>query len=221
MLQSYVQYLNVGFGIISNIEPVDSWNNDAAMERALALDNPKNDVRIIGFRFYDMETTTNVIEKQSGIFYMFGEIYTYPKIDPDVSAFIKNASMTFQDDQKLIKIEKPNLMVYAFNDNDNLLDSEKAMLKIKVQRETIRMEKLKEEVVDYKNNLIETLAQIQKSIETNKFNEVSLVEIDELGERKSLNILDDNGDFGAHIEHLRTLRIEVLTIEKFLKDSQK
>lgn len=221
MLQSFVQFLNVGFGIINNIEPVEAWDSDAAMERALALDNPQNDVRIIGFRFYDMDTSTNVIEKQSGIYYMFGELYTYPKIDPDVSGFIKNAGMNFEDGKQLIKIEKPNLMVYAFHDNDTLLDTEKAMAKIKIQRETERMNKMDAEITEYKTKLLEAIDEIRTAIENNKYNSIALAEIDTLGEKRALNVLEDNGNFGMHIEHLRKLRIEMLTIEKFIKDSQK
>ena len=209
MLQSYVQYLNVGFGIINNIEPVESWNSEAAMERAIALDNPKNDVRIIGFRFYDMDTSTNAIEKQSGIFYLLGEIFTYPKVDPDVSAYVKNANMNFEDGMQLIKIVKPNLMVYAFNENDSLLDAEKALGKIKIQRETERMKQMEAEINDYKTKLLEALAEIQTAIENNKYNAIPLIELDSLGENRALDIMEDGGNFGKHIEHLRKLRIEI------------
>ncbi len=219
MLQSYVQFLNVGFGIINNIEQVESWDADVAMERALAIDNPKNDVRIIGFRFYDKNDESGVIEKQSGIYYLFGEIFTYPKVDPEVTGFIKNAGMSFEDGHQLIKIEKPNLMVYAFSENDTLLDTEKAMKKIKIQRETERMNKMNEEITEYKNKLLEALDEVRTALENNKYNSIALAEMDTLGEKRALDILEDGGNFGKHIEHLRKLRIEMLTIEKFIKDN--
>lgn len=219
MLQSYVQFLNVGFGIINNIEQVESWDADAAMERALGIDNPKNDVRIIGFRFYDKNEESGVIEKQSGIYYLFGEIFTYPKVDPDVTGFIKNAGMNFEDGHQLIKIEKPNLMVYAFSENDTLLDAEKAMKKIKIQRETERMNKMNEEITEYKEKLLEALDGVRTALENNKYNSIPLAELDALGEKRALDVLEDGGNFGKHIEHLRKLRIEMLTIEKFIKDN--
>ena len=221
MLQSYVQYLNVGFGIINNMEPVDAWNSESAMERAVHLDNPDNDVRIIGFRFYDMDTDTNVVQKQSGIFYLAGEIFTYPKVDSDVSAYVTNANMNLADGEKIIKVMKPNLFVYKFHDNDNLLDTEGVMLKMKLQQETERMKKLETEIEEYKTKLLEAIATVQTAIENNKYNSIDMADLDNAGERRALNILDDGGDFGQHIELLRKKRIEMLTIEKFIKDSQK
>ena len=221
MLQSYVQYLNVGFGIINNMEPVDAWNSESAMERALLLDNPDNDVRIIGFRFYDMDTDTNVVEKQSGIFYLYGEVFTYPKVDAEVSSYITNSNMNLEDGQQIIKVMKPNLFVYKFKDNDNLLDTESAMTKIRVQRETERMNKLEAEIEEYKTKLLEAIATVQTAIENNKYNAIDMAELDNSGEKRALNILDDGVNFGQHIELLRKKRIEMLTIEKSIKDSQR
>lgn len=220
MLQSYVQYLNVGFGIINNSEPVDAWNSESAMERALALDNPDNDVRIIGFRFYDMDTDTNVVEKQSGIFYLYGEIFTYPKVDSDVSTYLNNSKMDLEDGQQIIKVMKPNLFVYKFHDNDNLLDTEKAMAKMKIQRDTEAMNALEVEISEYKTKLLESLTAVSQAIENNKYNSIDLIEIDATGEKRALNILEDNGDFGSHIEELRKKRIEMLTLEKQIKAEQ-
>lgn len=219
MLQSYVQFLNVGFGIINNMEQVDSWDADAAMERALTIDNPQNDVRIIGFRFYDRDDESGVIDKQSGIYYLLGEIFTFPKVDPDVTGYIKNAGMNFEDGNQLIKITKPNVMVYAFSENDTLLDADKAMTKIKLQREAERMNKMNEEIEEYKTKLLEALDGVRTALENNKYNSIALAELDALGEKRALDILDDGGNFGQHIEHLRKLRIEMLTIEKFIKDN--
>lgn len=221
MLQSYVQYLNVGFGIINNMEPVDAWNSESAMERALSLDNPDNDVRIIGFRFYDMDTDTNVVEKQSGIFYLYGDIFTYPKVDSDVTSYLTNSNMNLQDGEQIIKVMKPNLFVYKFHDNDNLLDTENAMLKIKIKKETERRDKLEKELTEYKTKLLEAIAEVQKAIENDKYSSIDMEDLDSSGEKRALNILDDGGNFGQHVDLLRKKRIEMSAIDKMIKNAQK
>ena len=111
MTQSYVQYLNVGLGLINNTEPISDWNIDDAIESALMLDDNSMDVRIIGFRFYDIETTTNNVIRRSGIYYLQGEIYTFPKIDQEITDFIKNAHIDFPRGQQIIKIKKQRLFL--------------------------------------------------------------------------------------------------------------
>ena len=113
MTQNYVQFLNVGFGIINNNEPVDEWDKEVAMERALALNNPDSDVKIIGFRFYRMED--NIITSKSGVYYLEGDLFTYTKVDPDVNNFIKSRNAQVEIGQELIKIMDPYVWVYKFN----------------------------------------------------------------------------------------------------------
>ena len=57
---------------------------------------------------------------------------------------------------------------------------------------------------------------MQEAIENSSYHTIDLVELDATGYPKALNILNDNGDFGKHIEHLRNTRLEILTIEKKL-----
>ena len=87
MVKTYVQILNVGFGIINNTEPVETRDTDAIMERVISLDDPARDIKIIGFRFYDMDSDTNMMSNQSGIYYLEGEEFTYPKVDPEITAY--------------------------------------------------------------------------------------------------------------------------------------
>lgn len=221
-MESFVQFLNVGFGIINNTEAVDSWDVDGSMEEALFLDNPNLDIRIIGFRFYDIDPATNAVVKQSGIYYLGGEALTYPKVDADVETVIKNSGRVYEKGQRLIKIEKPNIMIYPYNPNDQILDTAKALAKIKIQKETERLSQLKQGMEDYRLSLVDEIKKIMEAIETNSFHNIPMVdtEIDDSEGCKSLNILNDGGNFNKHIEHLRNQRLEIMNIERFLKENQ-
>lgn len=219
MVQSFVQFLNVGFGIINNTQPIERWDNDEAMEKALTIDDPTLDIRIIGYRFYDMETNTNSIVKQSGIYYLEGEIFTYPKIDNDIAIFMKNTNADFPRGQQLIKIKKPYVLVYLFHENDTIVNVESIMSKIKVKKEQERLLKLNQDVVQYKNNLIQALKKIEAAIDENNFNLISLTESDLPDGPKALNILNDQGIFSKHIDYLRNTRIEILNLEKYLNSN--
>lgn len=216
MNQSFVQYLNVGLGLINNTEPVSEWNIDEAIESALSLDDSTMDVQIIGFRFYDIETTTNNIIRRSGIYYLSGEIFTFPKVDQDIQSFMRNTNADFSKGQKLIKIMKPYCLVYRYNDDDTIVDTSAVISKIQGKKEKERLIQLKQDMIQYKNDLLQEIKNIADSIENSSYHTIDLVELDATGYPKALNILNDNGDFSKHIEHLRNTRLEILTIEKKL-----
>ena len=144
MVKTYVQILNIGFGIINNTEPVENRDTEAIMERVIGLDDAARDIRIIGFRFYDMDTDTNMMSNQSGIYYLEGEEFTYPKVDADIQAYMKSAGIEYEKGQQLIKIKKPNTLVYPFNPGDQILDTAAVLLKLKVKREEERKARLEE-----------------------------------------------------------------------------
>ena len=217
MTQNYVQFLNVGFGIINNNEPVDEWDKEVAMERALALNNPDSDVKIIGFRFYRMED--NIITSKSGVYYLEGDLFTYPKVDPDVNNFIKSRNAQFEIGQELIKIMDPYVMVYKFNKGDEIVDTGSIVAKMKVRKEMDRMKKLEDEIVSYKSRLVAALKSIEDAVDSNQYNAIVLSEVDGSSVR-ALDILNDGGDFSKHIEHLRNLRVEILKIDRFIKETQ-
>ncbi len=123
MVKCFVQILNVGFGIINNTQPVEDKNPEVIMEMVMGLDDPARDIRIIGFRTYDMDTDTGVMSNQSGIYYLEGEEFTYPKVDQEIASFMKNTGVEYEKGQQLIKVKKPNVMVYPFNANDTILDT--------------------------------------------------------------------------------------------------
>ena len=220
MVKTYVQILNIGFGIINNTEPVESRDTDAIMERVISLDDPARDIKIIGFRFYDMDTDTNMMSNQSGIYYLEGEEFTYPKVDPEITAYMKANGIEFEKGQQVIKIKKPNTLVRPFNPGDQILDTASVLLKIKLNKEQERKARLEEEIKSYKDNLVAELHKIEELVDANQFNTIPMVEIGDSTDARSLNIMGDKGNFNKHIEHLRNIRVEIMSIDKFLRENQ-
>ncbi len=218
MIKSFVQILNIGFGIINNTEPVTDRNPDAVMEHILSMDDPARDIRIIGFRFYDMDTDTGMMSNQSGIYYLEGEEFTYPKIDNDITTYMKTTNIDYEKGQQLIKIKKPNVLVYPFNPNDTILDTASVLVKMKIKKEEERKARLEEEIVAYKNNLVLELRKVQELLEGNQFNAIPLIDTSE-GDAKALNIMGDKGNFNKHINHMRNIRVEIMAIDKFLREN--
>ena len=160
MTQSYVQYLNVGLGLINNTEPVSEWNIDEAIESSLMLDDNSLDIKIIGFRFYDIETTTNNVIRRSGIYYLQGEIFTFPKIDQEVTDFIKNAHVDFPRGQQLIKLKTPYVLVYKYNEDDTIVNVDNVLSKIQAKKDEEHLAELKADIIRFKNNLLQELKNV-------------------------------------------------------------
>lgn len=217
MVKSFVQILNVGFGIINNTQPVEEKNPEVIMEMVMGLDDPARDIRIIGFRTYDMDTDTGVMSNQSGIYYLEGEEFTYPKVDQEITSYMKNTGIEYEKGQQLIKVKKPNVMVYPFNANDTILDTAAVLIKMKIQKEEERRIRLEEEIVTYKNNLVLDLKKVAEYVENNQFNTIPLVDAGD--NVKILNVLGDKGNFNKHIEHMRNIRVEIMAIDKFLREN--
>ena len=216
MTQSYVQYLNVGLGLINNTEPISEWNIDDAIESSLMLDDSSLDVHIIGFRFYDIETTNNNVIRRSGIYYLQGEVFTFPKIDQEVTEFIKNANVDFPRGQQLIKIKKPYLLVYKYNEDDTIVNVENVLSKIQAKKDEEQLANLKAEIMRYKNNLLQELRNVCDAIDNSNYHTINLANLPGPNSPKAINLLDDNGDFSKHIEYLRNTRLQILNLEKKL-----
>lgn len=218
MVKSFVQILNVGFGIINNTQPIEDKNIEVIMEQVLEQDDAAKDIRIIGFRTYDMDPDTGLMSNQSGIYYLEGEEYTYPKVDPEITTYMKTSGIDFEKGQQIIKIKKPNVIVRPFNADDQILDTQAVLIKMKVKKEQERRKRLEEEILTYKNNLVEELKRAAEYIENNQFNTIPLVDTGE--NSKALNLLGDKGNFQKHIEHMRNIRVEIMSIDKFLRENQ-
>ena len=131
---------------------------------------------------------------------------------------MKNAGIDYEKGQQLIKIKKPNVLVYPFNPNDTILDTAAVLIKMKIKKEEERKVRLEEEIVTYKNSLVEELKKAAEYIENNQFNTISLIDTGE--NSKALNVLGDKGNFQKHIEHMRNIRVEIMAIDKFLRENQ-
>lgn len=216
-MASYVQYLNVGFGIFNNTQAIENWNIEGAMEEALLLDDPDTDIRIIGFRFFDKDAETGSLTKQSGIFYLSGEKVEEPKTDNEIVSYFKNMNRNFPMGEKMIKIRKPDLLVYPFRDGDRILDTTAVLAKINARKGQERLAKIRQGIEDYKQSIIDELEHIQQAIADNAFHLIPMSDSTEGKEVKHLNILNDDGDFNKHIEYLRKQRVEILNIENSIK----
>lgn len=216
MTQSYVQYLNVGLGLINNTEPISEWNIDDAIESSLMLDDSNLDVQIIGFRFYDIETTNNNVIRRSGIYYLQGEVFTFPKVDQEITEFIKNANLDFPRGQQLIKVKKPYVLVYKYNEDDTIVNVESVLSKIQAKKDEEQLANLKADIMRYKNNLLQELKNVCEAIDNSSYHTITLANLPGPNYPKALNLLDDNGDFSKHIEYLRNTRLQILNLEKKL-----
>lgn len=214
-MASYVQYLNVGFGIFNNTRETSSWSIEASMEEALLLDDPDTDIRIIGFRFFDKNPKTNALIKQSGIFYLSGEVIMNPQNNEEVVEFFQRANKEVPMTNAVIKITSPYKLMYPFHEGDKVLDTSVVMAKINARKGQERLAKIRNGIEDYKNSLVEELKRIANAIEDNSFHTIPMVEGQ--GEAKHLNILNDGGDFNKHIEYLRKQRVELLNVENSMK----
>ncbi len=219
-MASYVQYLNVGFGIFNNTRDVENWSVEGAMEEALLLDDPDTDIRIIGFRFFDKDMESGKLIKQSGIFYLLGEKVENPQTDNEVVTYFKNINRGFPMGEAVIKIKKPELLVYPFRDGDRILDPTAILAKINAQRGQERLAKIRQGIEDYKQSIIDELEHIQEAIANNAFHLIPMSDSASGQEIKHLNILNDEGDFNKHIEYLRKQRVEILNIENSIKEAQ-
>ena len=108
-------------------------------------------------------------------------------------------------------------MVYPFNANDTILDTAAVLIKMKIRKEEERRVRLEEEIVTYKNNLVLDLKKVAEYVENNQFNTIPLVDVGD--NVKVLNVLGDKGNFNKHIEHMRNIRVEIMAIDKFLREN--
>lgn len=215
---SYVQYLNVGFGIINNTKVVDSWDINQCIEEALLLNNPSTDIEIIGFRFYDIDDETKNVVKRGGINYLEGEVFTYPKVDNDTMIYLKNINKEYERGQKIIKITKPNIIIYPFNPDDTVLDITPYLASIKAKKTEEEIKATNIAIENYKQNLVSVLKGVVDCIENNAFNRIQFTDSPYNEDEKFLNIMNDNGNFQKHIDYLRNERLRIIQLEKTLNE---
>ena len=119
--------------------------------------------------------------------------------------------MTFR-----IKIKKPYLLVYKYNEDDTIVNVENVLSKIQAKKDEEQLANLKAEIMRYKNNLLQELRNVCDAIDNSNYHTINLANLPGPNSPKALNLLDDNGDFSKHIEYLRNTRLQILNLEKKL-----
>lgn len=207
-MAKYVQYLNVGFGIFNNTKEVKEWNVDVATEEALMTEEKNGDIHIIGFLFFEKDDETNEILFQSGIYYLKGEIVENPSMDLQIVSYFEKKQQILPV-VPLVKMQSPFFMVYPYRKDDQLINLEFAKEKIALRKKKVRIAILREEIENYKKELVQELHNIANDMEQDEFLLVPLVDGVNEGVRH-LDVMGDCGNFQKHIAFLEE-RIEELT----------
>ena len=93
------------------------------------------------------------------------------------------------------------------------------LAKIKAKKAEEQLERMKNDIEEYKNNLVDALRKIQDAIENNAFNTIPLVDSPYSESSKTLNIMNDGGNFNKHIDYLRNKRVEIMNLERNMKEN--
>lgn len=207
-MAKYVQYLNVGFGIINNTKEVKEWNVDVAIEEALMIEDEERDIHIIGFLFFEKDYETNQILSQSSIYYLRGNIVEIPSADAQIVSYFERKQQTVPI-VPVVKIQTPFFVIYPYHEGDQIVDLVFAKEKIEFRKKQVRIAKLREELENYKQKLVQELHNIADALEQDEFLLVPLVSGGSNG-IQHLDVMGDCGNFQKHIEFLQE-RIEELT----------
>lgn len=212
----YVQYLNIGFGIFKNIQEVKDWDVDLAVEEALSLNDPKQDIQIIGFRFFEKDEKKNNISKTSGIYYFQGEIVKCPCEDGDIVEYYRKKEVQVPS-VPMIKIKTPWLMLYPYEEGDQVLDIASSKEIEMFRKRQADITRLRRDIDSYKENLVEELRKVADMIEAEQFTLLPFASgFGENGE--SLDILGDGGNFRKHIEYLEDKMKQIRLLQTNKKD---
>lgn len=201
-MTKYVQYLNVGLGIFNNIREVKEWNADVAIEEALSLENEEQDIRIVGFRFFEKDENTQQIVSESGIYYLQGEIVSNPSDDSQIVSYFENRMQPLPI-IPLVKIQSPFFLIYPYREEDQVVDTFLAKEKIALRKKQARVNILREEIKEYKEAVVRELRKVADAMEEEEFLLIPLINnVVEEEEVQHLDILGDGGNFKKHISCL-------------------
>lgn len=210
-MAKYVQYLNVGFGIFNNIREVKEWNVDVATEEALVLENEEQDIRIVGFRFFEKEEELDQISSESGIYYLKGEVINNPSDDGQIVSYYEYRRQPLPK-VPLVKIQSPFFLLYPYGEEDQFVDTHLAKEKIALRKKQARIATLRQEISDYKQSVVQEIRKIADAMEEEEFLLVPLTK--ETGEEQQyLDILGDHGNFKKHISYLEEKIAEITKLQ--------
>lgn len=222
MNKQFIQYISLGIGLIENVQEVSNRIIEENVEKALKLEEDSKDIKIIGFRFFD-RAKDNSICNISGVFYLNGEVYTYPKISTELLQFIHNIGVDYKKGQQLIVTGSYTPMIYEFTKDDKILDIEDIKKRLERKRQKEREVNLTLEITKYKEKLCLCLEKIAGSIRANEYKYIPLkgleIEAQENPKYKEvfvLDILNDGGDFKVHIDQLKYMYKELHSLEESL-----
>lgn len=210
----FVQYLSIGTGFIENTQKIKTRNIEECIEKSIDIEDKTKDIQIIGFRFFDRDKK-DVVCNISGIFYLRGEVITYPKVSTEMLQFLKNIGAIYKKGQQLIITGSSTPIVYEFMKEDKLVDLEEIKENIKRKKQAERATQLKKDIEAYKTSVCIVLTEIAENIKVNNYKYVTLKEVEET-DVFALNILGDGGNFKSHIDKLKSMHKELYSLEESL-----
>lgn len=212
-MKKYIQFINMGIANCESLQEVEEWNVSFAVQQALDKNSPEDDIYIIGFRFLEKEGefTTN----KSGVYYLTGIVVKEPVSDMEVFRYCKERELPVPS-FPIIKIKQPFLLVYPFEKEDCVINTEQYITPGTKENKTARIEQLRKNIIEYKDKVISQLRETADALEADEFSLVSLTGESEENGVRYLNICEDGGDFGKHMKYLYACMEE---LEQLQRDS--
>lgn len=211
-MANYIQYINMGFVVIEDIQEVTEWDVDYAVCEALEKNKSQKDCFIIGFRFLEKEKET--LKHQSGVYYLDGKVSLNPLEDMEVFRYCEEKEITVPM-FPVIKIKQPFLMVFPFEEKDQVIQVSNYREKGSEEAKRARISVLRKEIAEYKGNVLKEMEEVAKALEAEEFSLISLTRDEKENGKRFLNIYGDAGDFG---EHLRFLHVRIEELHQLQKE---
>ena len=220
MTKTYLQFIFTGNCIFNNtilVTQRDSWE---AMKYAVKCEENDRNLTIIGFRFFDSNEDLEV-SNVSITHYIRGEVYTYPKASSEILQYISKAGIKLDKGNKFLIYCKFYPMIYLFKEDDVLEDYDKVIKKIEEEKNILRIKELHKEYNTYRDNVINALSITINKLKEGYNNKIGLIEstIELNGIQKKIkpiSLLNDNGDFGYHIEKLNDIQTKIIELQQNL-----
>lgn len=211
MIKSFVQYINFGTGFFENTCEIESRDVYLVAEKVVDINEKVKDANIIGYRIFDREDNTSECKRISGVYYVKGEVFTYPSLSNEMLQFVKSTGKTYKKGQKVIVIIGACPIVTEFFNEDKLLNITKIRERLHKKRKKEELEVIYKEIDSYKNRTCDELTEVINAIKQNNFKDIKYADIEE--DICPLNINHDNGNFELHERNLKSLYKKARDIE--------
>ena len=217
-MANYIQFINMGATAVETLLQIDSWDEALAVGEVLKRNNPSEDIYIIGFRFLEKEG--EVLVRQSGIYYLSGEVVEKPVEDMDIFRYCKKKDITVPQ-FPVLKIREPFLIVYPFEEQDRLLPMVHYEKEGTAEQKKLRIAQLRNELQQYRECVVRELRETADALEMNEFSMISVVSEDVDSGVYHLDIYGDQGDFGKHLRYLHACLEELKELQEGEGSSEK